>query len=294
MAFIGIDRAIENHWIYQDPEYFKVWFEVLIRARFSKETERKLIEGELVIIEYGYFVFGRIKWSERLKVSERRIRTLFDKLLKDGMIELVMKYRKCTVYKVVNYAKYHVKNDQQNDQQPDQPQKGNTGFDDQQTDQPATSERPAGDQRATTQEQSKQRNKGNKVNKEIIKILYGEHVLLTEEQFQKLTNDLSEPVLTKLIDDINYWFTQKPTRLKDYSDHNLMIRKWHKKNLDQPLTVLNGGKPNYRPNKTGSSGKPIIPIIQDVPKSSPLPEEKREKYRQMARNMDINGTEGNR
>lgn len=168
MAFIGIDRAIENHWIYQDPEYFKVWFEILIRARFGKDTERKLIEGELVTIEYGYFVFGRIKWSERLRVSERRIRTLFDKLLKDGMIELVTKYRKCTVYKVVNYAKYHVKNDQQNDQQQDQPQQDDTSFDDQQNDHPATSDRPAGDQRATTQEQSKQRNKGNKVNKEII------------------------------------------------------------------------------------------------------------------------------
>src|SRR5690242_4478953 len=104
MAFIGIDRAIENHWIYQDPEYFKVWFEILIRTRYGKDTERKLIEGELVTIEYGQFVFGRIKWSERLKVSERRIRTLFEKLINDGMIELVLKYRKCTVYKVVNYA----------------------------------------------------------------------------------------------------------------------------------------------------------------------------------------------
>lgn len=294
MAFIGIDRDIEHHWIYQDAEYFKIWFEILMRTRYGKETERKLIESELVTIEYGYFVFGRIKWSERLKVSERRIRTLFDKLLKDGMIELVMKYRKCSVYKVVNYAKYHVKNDQQSDQQPDQPQQGDSGFADQQSDQPATSERPAGDQRATTQEQSKQSNKVN--NNKINKILYGDHVLLTVEQFQKLTKDLTEPVLSSLIDDINYWFTQKPTRIKDYKDHNLMIRKWHKNNLNKPLTVINGGRPNYRPNKTGNSGKPILPMIQDVPKSTPISDERREAMRQKARLLDgkVTGTEDNR
>jgi hypothetical protein len=168
MAFIGIDRAIESHWIYQDPEYFKVWFEILLRTRYGKETDKKLVQGELITIEYGHFVFGRIGWSDRLKVSERRIRTLFEKLIKDEMIELVSKYRKCTVYKVVNFAKYHVKNDQQSDQQPDQAQQGEEGYSGQQTDHPATSERPADDQRATTQEQSKQRNKANKVNKEII------------------------------------------------------------------------------------------------------------------------------
>lgn len=168
MGFIGIDRAIKDHWIYQDAEYFKVWFEILISTRYGKSTEKRLIEGELVTIEYGSFVFGRIKWSDRLKVSERRIRTLMDKLIKNEMIELVLKYRKCTVYKVVNYAKYHVKNDQQTDQQEDQSQQGESGFSDQQNDHPATSERPADDQRATTQEQSKQSKKGNKVKKETL------------------------------------------------------------------------------------------------------------------------------
>ncbi len=293
MAFIGIDREIEHHWIYQDPEYFKVWFEILLRTRYSKETEKKLIEGELVTIEYGHFVFGRIKWSDRLKVSERRIRTLFEKLIKDGMIEVVNKYRKCSVYKVVNFAKYHVKNDQQSDQQPDQSQQGEMDFGDQQTDQRATSERPAGDQRATTQEQSKQGNKENKV----IKTLYGEHVLLTIEQFEKLNKDLSEPIVEKLIEDINYWFTQKPTRIKDYKDHNLMIRKWHKNNLDKKLIVVQGGQAkSQRDNRSGLSRKPQIPIIADVPKSNPITAEKRAEMLEKARRLDgkDTGTEDRR
>lgn len=242
MAFIGIDRAIEHHWIYQDPEYFKVWFEILIRARFGKETERKLIEGELVTIEYGYFVFGRIKWSERLKVSERRIRTLFDKLLKDGMIELVMKHRKCTVYKVINYAKYHVKSDQQNDQQPDQPQQVNIGFYDQQNDQPATSERPAGDQRATTQEQSKQRNKVNKVNN---KRIYAEQVSLSEDEYLKLVEKYgNEDSVKWAIEKLSNYKCSKATKYK--SDYHVLIGWVYDDFEKKKLTVVHGGQSQYK------------------------------------------------
>lgn len=86
--------------------------------------------------------------------------------------------------------------------------------------------------------------KPNKVKEEVIKTLYGDHVLLTDEQYKKLINDLTEPDVIKLIDDINYWFTQKPLRIKDYKDHNLMIRKWHKNNLEKKLTVIAGGQAN--------------------------------------------------
>lgn len=89
--------------------------------------------------------------------------------------------------------------------------------------------------------QSKVKEKESKSKVKVIKTLYGEHVLLTDEQYQKLINDLSEPDVTKLIEDINYWFTQNPSRIKNYKDHNLMIRKWHKNNNEKKLTVIGGG-----------------------------------------------------
>lgn len=107
MGFIGIDRGIIKHWIYEDAEYFKVWFEIIYRARFSFEPEKKLIDGKHVTIEYGQFIFGRTSWSDRLKVSEQRLRTLFTKLKKDGMIEVVQQLPKCTIYSVINYEKYN-------------------------------------------------------------------------------------------------------------------------------------------------------------------------------------------
>lgn len=159
MAFIGIDRGIVNHWIYEDAEYFKVWFEMLYRARYSQEPETKLIDGILVEMNYGEFIYGRTKWSERLKISERRLRTLIDKLQRDNMIESVTKFPRFTVYRIINYAKYN----QQNDQQEDQSGQGIPDFDDHPNDQRPTSRRPAGDQRATTKEQGI--NKVNKSNK---------------------------------------------------------------------------------------------------------------------------------
>jgi uncharacterized phage protein (TIGR02220 family) len=158
VAYIGIDRGIVDHWIYQDSEYFKVWFEMLYRARFSKETSIELIEGQLVEMHYSEFIFGRIKWSQRLKISERRLRTLLDKLTADKMIEVVNKYPKFTVYRIINYSKYNHQSDQQQTLEPQQIE----GFGDQLIDQQATSKRPADDQQATTKEESKESNKVKK------------------------------------------------------------------------------------------------------------------------------------
>ncbi|HDR5039345.1 TPA: hypothetical protein QCR75_005816, partial [Bacillus anthracis] len=79
--FIGISRGITDHWVYQDAEYFKTWFEMLHRARFAREPSTELIEGQLVTLERGYFIFGRIGWSKRIGISERRLRTLVNKLI---------------------------------------------------------------------------------------------------------------------------------------------------------------------------------------------------------------------
>ena len=106
-GFIGVYRDIVNHWIYKDAELFKVWFEMIYRARYSFEPETKMIEGHLVTINRGEFIFGRKSWSERLGVGERRLRTLIKNLTQDNMIELVKKYNKFTVYNIIKYEKYN-------------------------------------------------------------------------------------------------------------------------------------------------------------------------------------------
>lgn len=117
MAYIGIDRGVRNHWIYQDSEYFHVWFEMIACARFTEGVHRELIEGELVEVEYGEFIYGRISWSDRLGVSQQRLRTLISKLIKDDMLELRRTYRKSSVYRLKNFQKFNHQSNQLINQQ---------------------------------------------------------------------------------------------------------------------------------------------------------------------------------
>lgn len=149
MAFIGLDRGIVDHWIYQDAEYFKVWFEMLHRARFAQEPHTELVDGEMVVVNYSEFIYGRIKWSARLKVSEQRLRTLIKKLKAEEMIEVVSEHRKCTLYRIKNYAKFN----QQSNQQKDQSQQGFESRANQQSNQSSTSSQPAANQQLTTKEE---------------------------------------------------------------------------------------------------------------------------------------------
>jgi hypothetical protein len=110
--FVPVNRNITNHWIYDDAEYFKVWFEMLCRARFAKDSKTDTVYGCLVTINRGEFIYGRKAWSDRLHISERRLRGLIEKMIQDEMIELVQKANKFTIYRIVNYEKYNPLNEE--------------------------------------------------------------------------------------------------------------------------------------------------------------------------------------
>lgn len=219
-GFIGLSRGIMDHWIYQDAEYLKVWIEMLFRARYAKEPERKMIEGVLVEIEYSQFIFGRNKWSERLGISERRLRTLMDKLIADDMIQLVKRAPKFSVYCVTNYAKYRPESDQQETLEPQ-------GFEDdtdQQSDRTPTSKRPANDQQTTTKEQSKQRKQGNKETKKE----YADYVFLTETEYGKLTELLGDDDRDQYFLRFASWISGKTKREQQSRSAYLSILNWHR------------------------------------------------------------------
>lgn len=159
MGFLGIDRGIREHWIYQDAEYLKVWLEMMLLARYSEEPHTELIDGELVKVDYGQFIFGRVSWSKRLRISEQRLRTLVEKLKREEMLTQISAHRKCSVYALNNYAKF---NHQSNHQRILQPQ-GISDFVNHQDNHPVTISQPSANHQPTTKEQS------NKVTKKQIK-----------------------------------------------------------------------------------------------------------------------------
>lgn len=162
MAYIGIDRGIIDHWIYKDAEYFKVWFDMLCRARYSKDPKTDKLGDEIYTINYGEFVFGRISWSERLGISEQRLRTLMKLLIKEDMISLVCKFRRFSIYKITNYEKFN----QQTNQQETIIQQDISDTTNQQTNHDSTSSQPAANQQPTTKEESKERKERKPSNKD--------------------------------------------------------------------------------------------------------------------------------
>lgn len=80
---------------------------MLGRARYVKEPKTISYEKTLCTVNYGEFVFGRLSWSRDTGVSEQKLRTLIKLLIADGMIDVVTKNYKYTIYKVVNYEKFN-------------------------------------------------------------------------------------------------------------------------------------------------------------------------------------------
>jgi len=114
-GYIKLYRDIQEHWIYKDSDYFKVWVEMLINARFSKEPKTDTYKGTLYTIYYGQFIYGRPAWSKRLGISEQKLRGIVNKLVKDSMIKIIEHLPSSTIAEVVNYEKYNQHDNQQTD-----------------------------------------------------------------------------------------------------------------------------------------------------------------------------------
>lgn len=238
MGFIGIDRGLRDHWVYQDAEYLKVWMEMLFLARFSEEPHNELIDGDLITVSYGQFIFGRVKWSERLKISEQRLRTLITKLKKAKMIDVVDTHRKCSVYEILNYAKFN-HHDNHHSTHAHQGIEDDTNHQDNQL---PTSSQPAANQQPTTKEQGSNKvNKVNKVKQEVIKEIFAEKVSLSIPEYEKLIIKYGSEENAKWgIEKLSNYKCSKKTKYT--SDYHVLIGWVFDDFEKKKLIVLEGGQ----------------------------------------------------
>lgn len=160
---IPVCRSIQEHWIYKDAEYFKIWFEMLANARYINEPKTDMYEKIVYTINRGEFIFGRISWSKRLNIGEQKIRTFIKKLIKEDMLREIRKTSKFTIYYITNYDKFN----QQNNQQQDLETTGIQDYDNQQDNQHLTSKQPSSNHHLTTNEESKEGCKKGKKDKNV-------------------------------------------------------------------------------------------------------------------------------
>lgn len=102
-GWIKLNRQIQDHWIWNNPEKLKAWLDLLMLANVhNKKSDMR--EG-LVIIKRGQYVTSIGKLSERWHWSRERVRRFLNTLERDGMITRKSDSFKTTVT-IVNYNKF--------------------------------------------------------------------------------------------------------------------------------------------------------------------------------------------
>lgn len=133
MSFIKLDRCIVDSYCFVNPNHFKIWVWMLIKANFKTNFAKIKVSKGIITIEVkrGQLIFGRLKAAEYLNLSESVIRRTLDKFEKLGQIK-IEKTSHYSIITICNYDSYQNITDE--------------------TDQPTTKLEPSLDQASASQE----------------------------------------------------------------------------------------------------------------------------------------------
>ena len=102
-GWIKIERAIVDHWIYQDPWKFRNWCDILLLANHADQKFE--IGGTIYTCKQGETLRSLLNLSTRWRCSRSKARRFLKLLEKDGMIRITDE-RKTTRISVCNYDSY--------------------------------------------------------------------------------------------------------------------------------------------------------------------------------------------
>ena len=191
-GFITVHRQMMKHWIWDEPEALKFWMALLLEANWK--AKKTMFNGHLITVGRGQLIFGRIKYSAKLGITENKIRRYLKLLDEEQMIHQ-QKTNKYTVISIVNYDQY-----QDNNQQ-------------------ITTKPPTEHQQNTTSKQSKQ-DIGGKTKK---------FIPPTVRQVQEYCDERANNINAELFVDhytANGWYRGK-NKIKDWRG---CVRTWEKRN----------------------------------------------------------------
>jgi len=216
-GWISLNRELMEHWLWQKKpfSYGQAWVHILLSCNHS--DTKVLIEKELIKCNRGQSVKSIKTWSNDFGWSTQKTKTFFNLLKSDAMIN-TEGLRKTTRLTVCNYNRYQ-------DNQP---------ADNSQNNQQLTSKQPATNSQLTTNNNDNNENTVNNENKKDVqkkskpsKHKHGQykHVLLTEDEYQRLSDEWGIEVLLHEIKNMDEGIEMKGYK---YKNHNLALRKWHK------------------------------------------------------------------
>lgn len=110
-GWIKVERAIVEHWVFQDAEYFRAWMLLLIMA--NHKDAKILVSGKPTVIKRGSFLTSTYKLAERLGWDRRKVMRFIRRLESDGMLLIngttdgtTNGTTNGTTLTIVNYEKY--------------------------------------------------------------------------------------------------------------------------------------------------------------------------------------------
>jgi hypothetical protein len=85
-GWIKLHRQLNNHWIWDKPEYLKWWLDILMQANI--EPKKVLIKNQLIEVKRGDVVYSYETWANRWKINKSKVLRFLKMLEKDSMIVL--------------------------------------------------------------------------------------------------------------------------------------------------------------------------------------------------------------
>jgi hypothetical protein len=108
-GWIKLHRQLNNHWIWDKPEYLKWWLDILMQANI--ESKKVLIKNQLIEVERGDVVYSYETWANRWKINKSKVLRFLKMLEKDSMIVLKSE----TVTTRITICKYDTYQGERND-----------------------------------------------------------------------------------------------------------------------------------------------------------------------------------
>lgn len=131
-GWIRVQRAILDHWVFSEADALKLWVYLLMSANY--EDKSRSFNGRLIQVKRGQLIYGRHAVSQRLGISETKLRRYIKQFIKDEMISQ-QTTNKYSIITITCYDKY------------------------QDVDQQTTNKRPTNRQQTTTPKQVTSNNK---------------------------------------------------------------------------------------------------------------------------------------
>lgn len=102
-GWIRLDRAIQDNFLWQEPEALKLWLYLLMAASLTDKATA--FNGQMLTIKRGQLVFGLNAASARLNISIRRLRKYLNWFEADDMIDKQIT-NKFSIISITNYSQY--------------------------------------------------------------------------------------------------------------------------------------------------------------------------------------------